>query len=118
MVLHAFCWDSFLQTFSGPLSPMLEKFALNSALADDDRAAIVALPFSLYSYNPGRHIIKNDATCTEFQVIVSGFAIAYKVTSDGFRQIVGFRLPGDIINIQHMQFAYNDCSVQATATVW
>lgn len=115
MVLHAFCWDSFLQTFGAPLSPMLEKFALNTALAEDDCAAIVALPLSLHFYNPGKHIIKNDVTSTEFQVLVSGFAIAYKVTGDGFRQIVGFRLPGDIINIQHMQFPYNDCSVQATA---
>jgi len=81
---------------------MLEKFALNTALAEDDCAAIAALPLSLHFYNSGRHIIKNNVTSTEFQVLVSGFAIAYKVTRDGFRQIVGFRLPGDIINIQHM----------------
>lgn len=93
---------------------MLEKFALNTALAEDDRAAIMALPFSSHSYHPGKHIIKDRATSADFQILVSGFAIAYKTTSDGFRQIVGFLLPGDMINIQHMHLVYDYCSVQAT----
>ena len=104
----------FLQTSGAPLSPMLEKFSLNTVLTEDDRAAIMALPFSLRCYDPGKHIIKDRAISADFQALVSGFAIAYKTTSDGFRQIVGFLLPGDIINIQHMRLIDDDCSVQAT----
>jgi CRP-like cAMP-binding protein len=50
-----------------------------------------------------------DSCC----ILLKGFACRHKTTSSGERQIVSFHIPGDILDVQHLELARADHNVQA-----
>ncbi|WP_313801749.1 Crp/Fnr family transcriptional regulator [Sphingobium sp.] len=68
-------------------------------LSDEDRAAVLALPFSTRVKSAGQHLVRVGETPTSCTLLLSGFAQRYRVLADGGRQIVGFHVEGDFVDL-------------------
>jgi CRP-like cAMP-binding protein len=97
---------------SNPLERLLENLELRSPLADADRKAILALPFTLKSLAPGTYAVREGEPPTGCGVLVSGFAYRQKLTGDGGRQILSIHIPGEPLDFQNIFLNVADHSVQ------
>jgi CRP-like cAMP-binding protein len=91
---------------------LLRQLGQHALLSDEDRQAILALPFTLRTVEPHTYTIREGDPPTVCAVIVSGFAYRQKVTSDGARQIVALHIPGDALDFQNLFLDVSDHSVQ------
>jgi CRP-like cAMP-binding protein len=94
------------------LAPMVRKLSLYEELADADRDAILALPFSLRKLGAGQYIVwdgdKPQHTC----LLLSGFAYRHKHAGNGRRQIMSIHMKGDIVDLQNSLLGTADHNVQ------
>src|SRR4051794_14877573 len=83
------------------LAPMVRKLSLREELDDADRAAILAVPFTLRKVQSGQYLVwdgdKPQNTC----LLLSGFAFRHKLAGNGGRQIVSIHMRGDIVDLQN-----------------
>ena len=96
-----------------PLQLLLRRLAAHSPLDDDDRQAILALPWSLKTIEPHGYIVREGDAPTVCGVLVSGFAFRQKLTGEGGRQIVSLHVPGDPLDLQNFHLEESDHNVQA-----
>jgi CRP-like cAMP-binding protein len=91
---------------------MVRKLDLWARLSDDDRAAILALPFKERSLSAGQFIVwegdKPQNTC----LLNSGFAYRHKTAGNGGRQIMSIHVKGDIVDLQNSLLGVADHNVQ------
>ena len=95
------------------LRAMLQKFELRLPLTDADREALLALPFTPRTFEPGKFLIREGTSAANSALIVSGLAYRHKSTVDGDRQILSFHVPGDFIDLEGSLLAVADHNVQA-----
>jgi CRP-like cAMP-binding protein len=95
-----------------PLALLLENLELRSPLPEQDRQAILALPYSLKSLSPGSYAVREGEPPTGCGVLVSGFAYRQKLTGDGGRQILSIHIPGEALDFQNIFLNIADHSVQ------
>lgn len=95
-----------------PLELMLAKLGRLVALDDEDRTAIRALPYRMEEAAAGRLLVRESEVPRECCVLVEGYACRHKSTRSGTRQIVSFHLPGDILDVQHLQLPRADHNVE------
>lgn len=84
----------------GPLSIMVRKLLSHSLLSTADQQAIAALPHTIKRLPPAGTILREGDRADVCPVLLSGFAYRQKVASDGGRQIVALKLPGDALDLQ------------------
>ena len=96
-----------------PLQLLLRRLAAHSPLDDDDRQAILALPWSLKTIEPHGYIVREGDAPTVCGVLVSGVAFRQKLTGEGGRQIVSLHVPGDPLDLQNFHLEESDHNVQA-----
>jgi len=109
----AFLQESALSSSSSiALAPMIAKLRLHAEVSDDDRDAILGLPYVFRSVDKPRSLIRNNRPeyCA---IILKGFAFRHKTTRDGLRQIVSFHTPGQMVNIQQLFLKSFDHDIQA-----
>ncbi len=99
--------------YSIALAPMIAKLRLHAEVSDDDRDAILALPYLLRTVDKRRSLIRNDNTPEYCAIILNGFLFGHKTTRDGLRQIVSFHTPGQIVNIQQLFLKSFDHEIHA-----
>ncbi len=94
----------------GPLSILIRKLLSHSLLSTADQEAIAALPHKIKTPPPGGSILREGDQAEICPILLSGFAYRQKVASDGGRQIVALKLPGDALDLQslYLQKAYHD----------
>lgn len=97
---------------SSPLGLLLRKLAARSPLAEGDRQAILALPYTRKTVEAQSYIRREGNSSGAFPILVSGFAYQHKQTSDGARQIVGLHIPGEPLDLQNLFLDAADHSVQ------
>jgi len=97
---------------NNPLALLLEVLELRSPLSDDDRKAILALPYTLKSLAPGSYAVREGEVPSGCGVLVSGFAYRQKLTGDGGRQILSIHIPGEALDFQNIFLNVADHSVQ------
>jgi len=95
-----------------PLELLLENLELRSPLPEQDRQAILALPYTLKSLAPGSYAVREGEPPTGCGVLVSGFAYRQKLTGDGGRQILSIHIPGEALDFQNIFLNVADHSVQ------
>ncbi|MEG3178198.1 Crp/Fnr family transcriptional regulator [Sphingomonas sp. RB3P16] len=99
------------------LQRLLTKLKRRSRLAPEDEAALLALPFTVRTLEPGNYLVRQgeraDFTC----VLMDGFAYRQKIVGDGGRQIVALQVPGDAVDLQNSLLKIADHSVQALGPV-
>lgn len=95
-----------------PLSLLLRNLELRSPLPEEDRKAVLRLPYSLRTLEPSTYTIREADQPEACAVLVSGFAYRQKITGDGSRQIVALHIPGDALDLQNLFLDVSDHSVQ------
>lgn len=95
------------------LAPLLEKLQRIGQLSDDDGAAVRAWPVRLQNARAGSYLLREGQQPRECCLIVEGHAFRSKLTGLGNRQIVSFHMPGDIVDLQHLELRGADHNVQA-----
>jgi CRP-like cAMP-binding protein len=85
---------------------------MRSPLSADDREAVLNLPYTLRTLEPGTYTIREADVPEHCAVLVSGFAFRQKLTGEGARQIVAIHIPGDALDFQNLFLDVSDHSLQ------
>ncbi len=94
------------------LEPMLRKLEYHWQLGADDRAAVLALPFTVKQMERHHFIARERESTLNSCTLLSGYAIRSKLVSTGERQIVSIHMRGEIVDLQNSMFQVADHSVQ------
>lgn len=101
-----------MATNSHPLELLVRNLGLRARLSQDDREALLDLPYTLRTLEHLTYTIREGDPPRECAVLLSGFAYRQKVTGDGARQIIALHLPGDALDFQNLYLNVSDHSVQ------
>jgi len=101
-----------LQTNSSSLQPLVDKLAYRTALGAEDRAAILALPFTVRMMERGQFIVRERDIATNSCLMLSGYSVRSKMTATGNRQIVAIHMKGELVDLQNSMLKVADHSVQ------
>ena len=96
-----------------PLELLLRKLSTHSSLDDEDKKAILDLPWTIRTVLPQGYIVREGDMHIVCGVLLEGFAFRQKLTGDGARQIVSVHVPGDPLDFQNFYLDESDHSVQA-----
>jgi CRP-like cAMP-binding protein len=97
-----------------PLAKMVRKLGTRTYLSPEDRAAILALPHVLRTYEAPAYIVREgEPPKRHCSFILSGLAFRQKLAATGARQILSIHLAGDFLDLQHLFLNRADHSVQA-----
>lgn len=99
------------------LQRLLMKLKRRSPLEDRDEKALLALPFTTRSLEPGNYLVRQGERAEYTCVLLSGFAYRQKIVGDGGRQIVALQVPGDAVDLQNSLLKVADHSVQALCAI-
>jgi CRP-like cAMP-binding protein len=92
---------------------MVRKFERRAPLEDDDRDALMRLPYRVMRAEAGRYIVREGTTNDHSAFIISGLAFRHKFTAEGSRQIVSLHVPGDFVDLEGALLKIADHNVQA-----
>lgn len=95
-----------------PLQLLVAKLSTHVILSDQDKSAILALPFRRRIYDASTYLVWEGDKPSQCALILSGFAYRQKQTSDGRRQIVSLHIPGEPLDFQNLFLNIADHSVQ------
>ena len=84
------------------LKPLLQKLERLGKLGYDDVAAIRKLSFAIKRVKAGDFIARQGESCSYCTLLVSGIATRDRMTVAGTRQISGFYLPGDLVDMHYV----------------
>lgn len=102
-----------MHSLTNPLTSLVRRLQLHSSLTGAEEAAVLALPTTLRTLEPGQYVVREGDRPTQCCVVVSGFAIRHKVGNDGARQIVNIHMAGDLADLQNSLLDTADHNVQA-----
>lgn len=94
------------------LEPVLRKLEYRSKLSAEDRAAFMALPFTLKNFEPRSFIARERELMTHSSALLSGYAIRSKVVATGHRQILSIQIKGEMVDLQNSLLKVADHSVE------
>ncbi|ANI80295.1 Nitrogen fixation regulation protein FixK (plasmid) [Sphingobium sp. EP60837] len=95
-----------------PLHRLCVKLSDRTELSQEDREAILALPLTTSTRSVGQHLVRAGEAPSSCTLLVSGFAQRYRQLSDGGRQIVGFHVEGDFVDLHFSMLNRASQSVQ------
>jgi CRP-like cAMP-binding protein len=99
-------------TAASPLHLLLKKLETHSSLDEEDRQAILRLPFTMKTLEPHSYTIREAEKPEACSILLSGFAYRQKLTSDGGRQILALHIPGEALDFQNLFLDESDHNVQ------
>ena len=95
-----------------PLALMVRKLEQWLPLGPDDRAAVLALPFTRRKLNAHDHIVWEGDRPQHTCLLLAGFAFRHKVAGNGGRQIMSIHMKGDLVDLQNSMLGIADHNVQ------
>ena len=103
---------SYAMTTDPPLTLMIRKLETHAPLDAEDRAALLALPHTVRTFDASAYLVREGDRPDKYAVLLSGYAFRQKLTSDGLRQIISLHIPGDMLDLQHLHLEVADHNVQ------
>jgi CRP-like cAMP-binding protein len=94
------------------LEPLVEKLVYRSDLDAGDRAAVMALPFTLKTMERSSFIVRERELATHSCLMLSGYSVRSKLVAAGHRQIVAIHMKGEVVDLQNSMLKVADHSVQ------
>lgn len=94
------------------LEPMVRRLEYRSKLSGEDRAAVLALPFTLKNVEPRQFLARERELTTHSCTLLSGYAIRSKLVATGHRQILAIHIKGEMVDIQNSFLKCADHSVE------
>ena len=101
-----------MATSNSVLEPMVRKFEYRHKLDADDRAAVLALPHIVRTFEPHHYIVRERDRATHSCLMLSGFSVRHKVVVGGHRQILAIQMKGEVVDLQNSFLETADHSVQ------
>src|SRR5947209_18874932 len=95
-----------------PLEMLVRKPELHTPLAEEDRNAVLALPYKLKRLEAQSYTLREGDRPDRCAVLLSGYAIRHKLTGEGSRQILAIHIPGEAMDFQNMFLDESDHNVQ------
>lgn len=95
-----------------PLEPMVRKLEYQVKFSGEDRAALLALPFVLKTYQRHHFIVRDRELASHSCVLLSGYAVRSKIVVGGNRQILSIHIKGEMVDLQNSLLSIADHSVQ------
>lgn len=97
---------------SHPLELLVRKLERHTPFPDEDRRAILDLPYTIQTLEPHSYTVREGDRPSGCGVLVSGFAYRHKLTGEGARQIVSLHIPGEPLDFQHLFLDVADHNIQ------
>jgi CRP-like cAMP-binding protein len=94
------------------LKPLVDRLAHRVNLDAEERAAILALPFTIKVVERAQYIVRERELAKQSCLMLSGYSIRSKVTATGSRQIVAIHMKGEAVDLQNSMLHVADHSVQ------
>jgi CRP-like cAMP-binding protein len=94
------------------LEPVLRKLAYRVKLDAEDRAAILALPFTVKTLERNKVFVAEGEPTSHSCALLSGYAIRSKIVAHGQRQILSIHMKGEMVDLQNSLLETADHSVQ------
>ena len=101
-----------MQVSDHPLGMLLRHLDLRTSLPEEDRQAILDLPYTIKTLEAHTYTVREAQPPQRCGVLVSGFAYRQKTTGEGARQIMSIHIPGDALDLQSLFLDFADHSVQ------
>lgn len=101
-----------MNTESNPLALLLRKLGQHAPLGEEDRKAVLSLPYSMRTLEPQSYIFREGDAPLTCAVLVTGFAYRHKLTGEGSRQIIALHIPGDPLDFQNLFLDEADHNLQ------
>src|ERR1044072_1960813 len=95
-----------------PLQLLIRRLETHSSVADEDRLAMVDLPFRQRSRDSQSYLVREGDQPEYCGVLLSGYAFRHKLTGDGARQILALHIPGEAVDFQNVFLNEADHNVQ------
>lgn len=96
-----------------PFDPLFRRWERGLALGEEDKRALLALPWTRRNYARDSYFMREGEPTTICSLLLTGFAFRQKLLSDGARQIISFHIPGEFLDIQNLVLGTADHNVQA-----
>jgi CRP-like cAMP-binding protein len=94
------------------LQPLVDRLVYRVDLDARDRAAILALPFTIKMVERAQYIVRERDLAKQTCLMLSGYSIRSKTTATGSRQIVAIHMKGEAVDLQNSMLHVADHSVQ------
>jgi CRP-like cAMP-binding protein len=101
-----------MQSSSFSLEPLVDKLIYRTRLSDEDKAAVMALPFTVRMMERGQFIVRERELASYSCLMLSGYSVRSKMTANGNRQIVAIHIKGELVDLQNSMLKVADHSVQ------
>ncbi|HEV7251961.1 MAG TPA: Crp/Fnr family transcriptional regulator [Mesorhizobium sp.] len=95
---------------------LIERLSAGTLLAEPERQALAEASTRTVVVARDQTLARPGQNLTDCHVLASGLAAAYKLLPDGKRQIVGFLLPGDFVDLEAYVSETMDYSVTALSS--
>jgi CRP-like cAMP-binding protein len=100
-------------------SPVIQNLGRLIALSEPGRKHLAALTRNVMELKPRRKLIDENRPCDHIFIVTSGWLSEYRQLRDGGRQILNFRLPGEVTGVEcllyktalHSAAALTPCTV-------
>jgi len=92
-------------------NPLVRKLETVLSLSDDERTAILTLPFDEREVRARQDIVHEGDRPSRCFVILEGVTCAFKITGEAKRQILAFHIPGDVPDLQSLHLETLDLSI-------
>ena len=99
-----------------PTSALLRKLRIFAELNSEEVEVLNDIARDIRTTATKRDIISEGARPEHLHLIVQGWAMRYKVLSDGTRQITAFLIPGDFCDLHVTVLGHMDHSIAALTT--
>ncbi|WP_022683885.1 Crp/Fnr family transcriptional regulator [Sphingobium bisphenolivorans] len=99
------------------MSPLVARLGGRIALSKEDKAALLALPHSVRTVQPGDYVIREGDIAHSCHVLLSGFTHRHRMSAYGTRHILGIHGEGDLLNLPTLPPLPAEDFVQALTVV-
>jgi len=100
-------------TDNHPLGPLVRRWSKHSRLSEDDKRALISLPFTNRTFGKDGYIVREGQQTSECALLLRGFAFRQKLVRNGSRQIISFHIPTEFVDLQNGLLDVADHSVQS-----
>jgi CRP-like cAMP-binding protein len=93
-------------------APLIRRWEQRSALSDQHRGAIAALPHSRRTVERDGYLVRDGDVPSHCHLLISGFAYRHKVIANGARQILSIHMRGEFVDLENLLLERADHNVQ------
>lgn len=98
-------------------SPLARKLRAFVALSAEDLLMLDAIHKRRRNFDPGTQLVHQGQTDQPVYILAMGWVCSFKLLSNGSRQIIDFRLPGDFLGLRSVLFRASDHNIEAITKI-